>query len=478
MYIRDIYAINTKEVFRMIAPHRKIVQLSALLTTAVVMAACSPNEIAPNTGSIETEGQTGALADSEIKVGRDVFANTSLNARSAPEVGDNVVGKLGPNDKVQIVDAKVIGANKFIGVQVQETSGTIPAGQTVYVSADYLNPTRTASELKSEVFVVTNIATEKVRVYKRCAPGEGCLNKVIFEQDVVAGEDEGGTRTDVGTYTVKSWTKFYETSPYPAWYRPGYPAVPRPGADRTDWFASKYMARPGQQMRGAFGWYTVMVGPNPNGQWMHGTAGWGADKKNFILFKDSFWGGIVNLFTSIRSHGCTRIDNESIAYIRQIVPPGSVYVKLYAKEAARNPNQAKATASWNYILTKNGYGAVNNHQLADRNQVLSAGTPRDQWIEEGTLTYSTTAKAVTGDVYRLRNFKGVYVVDEGTTVDYQHPAGISVGGQGRSLPAFMISNDRNYVAASGSGSSGPSSSGGGSSWGNTGVSYDYGDPVR
>lgn len=449
------------------APHRKIAQLSALLATAVLMAACAPNEVAPNTGSIETEGQTGALAPSQAQAGRQVFTNTALNARSAPELGDNVIGKLNPNDKVEIVDSQMIGGNNFIGVKVIESSSDVPTDRVVYISADYLNPTRSESELNSKVFVVTNIATEKVRVYKRCAPGEGCANKVIFEQDVVNGEDDDGTRTDVGTYAVTSWTKFYETGPYPAWYRPSYPPVPKPGADRLDWLSSSVMPGGKGDMRGAFGWYTMKVGPNPNGQWMHGTAGWGADKKSFIAFKDSFWGGILNIFTSIRSHGCTRIDNESIAFLRQIIPVGSVYVKLYAKEAVRNPRAGNSMGSWNYIMTKNGYGQVNNHQLADRDQVLSSGTPRGEWIEEGTLSYSTSAKANTGDLYGIgdRNFRGVYIVDEGTTVDYQHPAGLSVGGQGRSLPSFMISNDRSYTMASGSSSSGGSSSstGGGSS---------------
>jgi hypothetical protein len=31
----------------------------------------------------------------------------------------------------------------------------------------------------NRLFVVTNVATEKLRVYERCLPAEGCVNRMI-----------------------------------------------------------------------------------------------------------------------------------------------------------------------------------------------------------------------------------------------------------------------------------------------------------
>jgi hypothetical protein len=108
-------------------------------------------------------------------------------------------------------------------------------------------------------------------------------------------------------------------------------------------------------------------------------------------------------------------------------------------------------------MTINGGGVTNNHELADRNAVLANGTPPSQWIEEGQLSINQYPHVVTfnpqernsagGNLYGIqtKNFRGVFLVDEGTVVDYQHPAGLDVGGfSDHSLPSFMISTDQNY----------------------------------
>ncbi len=397
-----------------------------------------------------------------------------MRIRTSPEVNDsNLIGVLELNDKVEILDASRQGSQDFVKVKVVSTSGSIPAGTTAYLSANYLNdspakPSGSSGEAANTTIIV-NVASDKARVYKRCAPGEGCVNKMIIQQDVVNGEDEKGTRTDLGVYRITNWVKFYETMPkYAAWYKEGYVAPPAPNADRTAWIGNKKYSM-GSQMRGAFGWYTFHVGPNNNGQWMHGTAGWGADKKDFILFRNSFLGKLVSLFASIDSHGCTRIDNESIAFIRSVAPVGSRYLKVYSKEAVRDQSRSgysQEKKRYDYIITKNGAQVSNNHELATRDVVLSNGTPSDRWIEEGTLQYSAYPDPVPfkskggtkgSDRYGVGSgsMTGVFLVDEGTFVGYRHPqhaklgiGGLYDGGRPAALPSNHVSEDTNYTTLS------------------------------
>jgi hypothetical protein len=205
--------------------------------------------------------------------------------------------------------------------------------------------------------------------------------------------------------------------------------------------------------RGAFGWYTAMPGPNAYNQWTHGTLGWGKDGTKYIDATRSFW---ANVFTDPRSHGCTRTDNPSIAYIRTIVPVGTPLIKIYAKEGYLDkdrrgyPEQKK---TWDYILTKNGVRV--DGQTADRQQVLATGTPPDQWLEEGIYQADVHPDAKpfkkngnaksgkTGNVYELKEsaLQGVFLVDAGLLVNYRHPDALLRGGYADILlPPFVISS--------------------------------------
>ncbi|MEK7355144.1 MAG: L,D-transpeptidase [Bdellovibrionota bacterium] len=453
--------------------------ISMALVASVLTACSQPNaeNISPldgpvNTGADDIEAQTGVLAAANLKVGFQAFVSSErVRVRATPEVSDsNLLGVLELNDKVEIVDPARQGSQDFVKVKVVSSSAGIASGTIAYMSANYLNDSpakpQGASGEAVNTTIIVNVANDKVRVYKKCAPGEGCVNRMVIQQDVVNGQNDGGTRTDLGVYRITSWVKFYETMPkYAAWYKEGYPAPPAPGADRTKWLGNKKYSV-GSQMRGAFGWYTLHVGPNNNGQWMHGTAGWGADKKDFILFRHSFMGQLVGLFASIDSHGCTRVDNESIAFIRSIAPVGTRYLKVYAKEGVRDANRSgysKEKKRFDYIITKNGAQVTNNHELANREIVLANGTPRDRWIEEGTLEYSAypnpvpfKAKGGTkgSDRYKIGAgpMSGVFLVDEGTFVDYQHPrhdkvsiGGLYDGGRPSALPSNHVSQDRNFT---------------------------------
>lgn len=466
--------IETEEVkgFKMSIYH-KVVHIPALMAASLLIAACSPESHQPDssaateTGDPQIEMQYGALTDSETRPGAEVYvAADRLRVRTSPETNEsNIAGVLDVNDRVEIVSAEKVGPQEFVQIRIVTSKNTELVGQTLYTSAKYLNATQVPLDTNraraSKYFMVINLATEKLRVYRQCEAREDCVNKMVFEQDVVGGEDDDGTRTDVGVFRITSWEKFYEIKgTYPAWYRPGYPDVPKPGASMRKWFSKKYMPNRKGDMRGAFGWYTAKIGPNPRGQWVHGTAGWGSDKKKFILFKQKLRARFVNLFASIRSHGCVRIDNESIAYLRSLLPVGTTVVKIYAKEGLRRSNPVGYSSTlgrWPYVMTKNHAGVTNNHELAEAASVYSSGTPVSQWLEQGTLELdqypdpvpfnSRRSKSLGGDLYKLGEsaMRGVFLVDEGTVVDYRHPHQLYTGGyRDQVVPSTMLTSDRSY----------------------------------
>lgn len=436
--------------------------MATLLVGAfLVLTACSNNEskneeASPHTGYADIENQVTPVADqisAKAASGSVAYVYSErVRARKSPEVKeDNLAGVLDINDQVKIVDATPVGAEKFVKVQVAASKG-IAVGQVVYVSSKYLSATKRvlkkAEAAPLKYYMVQNLATEKVRIYERVAHNEVYTNKLVFEADMIAGEDDDGTRSNVGIYRIESWQKFYEdgAKKYPAWYNPNYPMVPEAGSSRANWFSSSYMPAGRGDARGAFGWYTALVGPNASAQWTHGTMGWGADHDEFITYKTGFSAKILNLFTSIRSHGCTRLDNEAIAYIRHLLPVGSTMVKIYAREALLNknlPGYSKQKLPWEYILTKTGYGKSGG-QTADAATVLAAKTPQSEWIEQGTYFVDQYPDYKEGNLYDIKEhrFKGLFLVDDGTLYGYEHPVGIERGGmKDQAFPNYMMFYD-------------------------------------
>ncbi|MCB0420530.1 MAG: L,D-transpeptidase, partial [Bdellovibrionales bacterium] len=285
---------------------------------------------------------------------------------------------------------------------------------------------------------------------KMCDDGN-CAHKMVFETDIVVGE-HGKNESVTGYFHVTSWHKFYQDAAglYPSWYDPNYPAVPSPSEGASAW--TKNLPYKGASVRGAFGWFAAKVGPNSHYQWTHGTIGWGSNKQEFI---EATRGWLANLFLDPRSHGCTRTDNESIAYIRHLIDVGTPLIKVYAKEAFADPylrNYSEQKGEWDYIMTKNGVRV--DGQKPDREEVLSAGTPRSQWLEEGTyrvdryptakpfLKGSMGAKSSeNGNVYALdhKDMRGVLLIDEGRLVGYKKPVKVGRGGYSNQLlPAFAV----------------------------------------
>ncbi len=61
-----------------------------------------------------------------------------------------------------------------------------------------------------------------------------------------------------------------------------------------------------------------------------------------------------------------------------------------------------------------------------------------------------TPVAVEGNLYKVpaSELKGVFLVDEGRVVGYQHPKSLKVGGHAdRKLPSLVLSSDTSYTLA-------------------------------
>jgi hypothetical protein len=214
------------------------------------------------------------------------------------------------------------------------------------------------------------------------------------------------------------------------------------------------------KVRGAFGWYTALVGPNAHNQWTHGTLGWGVDKDKYIRATRGFW---ANLFTDPRSHGCTRTDNETIAYLRHLLPVGTPLIKVYAVENLADSNVSRSgdpSADWKYILTKRGV-RTSGGEDSDRDQVLAKAGPESDWLEQGTYSVhlSPTLKKFksgsfgaksgkNGNVYGLdqKDMRGEFLIDQGLLSNYSHPVSLTIGGYGGDAMPGFVQSDKSQLS--------------------------------
>lgn len=434
---------------------------------------------APHTGDLEEESSFGNAfplnsfgninslkSNLNFDISKTYYVKPArLRVRSGPNLDSEILGVLARNTEVKLVTGELIG--EFIEIEISAEDTGITTSEKYYTAYNYLSLETVEVEEPSFIskhFMIQNIATEKLRVYRRDCTEGVCKNILILETDMAVGEDVAETRTALGHYKVRSWHKFYQDGKgiYPSWYDPNFPPTPPAGSGVLKWTKNKYLPDnyPQASVRGAFGWYTLKVGPNSYSQWTHGTLGWGSDKKKYIRAAKGFW---ANLFTDPRSHGCSRTDNESIAYIRELIPVGSKLIKVYAKEAYGDPHLSSYSehpSYWNYILTKNGVRI--DGQRADREHVLSSGTSSSQFIEEGTYEidsypeafafYSGSSgarKGTNGNVYAFdhEDMQGVFLVDKGQLVNYRHPSSLKVGGYKDQLfpPEVIASKDTPYT---------------------------------
>lgn len=402
------------------------------------------------------------------------ISSNSVRVRATPEATGKILGELSLNDTVKVIDPANIFNEKFIEINIVHTYDPIVKSEKYFINTDYLSPKLVDyKEFVGKYFVVVNIATETLRLYERVCPDNSCPHKMLMETEVVVGEDvnhakeeKGKGRSILGSYRVTGWTKFYQDPEghYPAWYRDGYPDMPPADANWNDWFSRKVMPidengkREGK-MRGAFGWYTAFVTPEAYGQWTHGTLGWGADKDKFIKRVKKT---LINVISDPRSSGCTRNNNEAIAFIRQMIEVGAPIIKIYAKEEILDPtlsNYPQPTTPWNYVLTKSKNQAVDRSdvmkalgvtdadldsywaaKLAGGEMILDPKSPLSQVIEVGTYDRDTHPDVIAytpgedlskferkigrkGNVYGIKSneMHGVFYIDAGLLDGYAHP---------------------------------------------------------
>ena len=402
------------------------------------------------------------------------ISSNSVRIRSAPDNTGKTLGELSLNDTVKIINPSVIYNQKYVEISIAHTYDPIVKSEKYFVSTEFLSPKIVDyKDFVGKYFVVVNVATETIRLYERVCADNSCPNKMVMESEVVVGEDidhpkeeKGKGRSILGSYRVTGWSKFYQDPEghYPAWYKDGYPAIPGIESSWSEWFSKKAMpldkdGKPEGKMRGAFGWYTAFVEPEPFGQWTHGTLGWGEDKDKYIKRVKK---PLINVVSDPRSSGCTRNNNEAIAFLRQMIDVGAPIIKIYAKEEVLDPTYSQypnATAEWKYVLTKNRNHAVDHSEVvkslgiseadldafwvakrAGGEMILDPKSPLNQIIEVGTYERDTHPDAIEytpgeklnkfnrkvgrkGNVYGIKSneMHGKFYVDAGMLEEYAHP---------------------------------------------------------
>ncbi len=298
-------------------------------------------------------------------------------------------------------------------------------------------------------FAVLNVATEKLRLYQKGR--SGYPHKLILETDMAVGHNSPGNRTILGEFEVVEWIKFYEDPlrNYPSFYNPAYVAPPDVGAPLSAWLSKSLLPGGRGLVRGMFGWYTAVLGPNADHNGMHGTWGWGADGNRFISALRS---GRYDDNLRVATRGGVRVENRAIALLRELLVPGAKVFSIYAREAYSRPEpEIRANGrvgTWPWALTADGINQVDGSR-AGLNSIKARRVPRHMIIDEGVFEFDQTPTAVpltnaknphaSGNAYRLQksSLKGVFLVDVGLTLNYVHPKELKVGGRKKALPGFF-----------------------------------------
>ena len=433
-------------------------QFALAFTLALgALVACSPAKWretenmtpAPFTADPHTERQTTPHQAGDFNNGDKGYVRPGrICARKTPdetcEQTDTIIEQ---NDEITVVDPTPKGDQGLIEVEVTDKDKPdAPLGPIYippqYISKEPVSPPREEADA-DRYFVVQNIATEKLRVYENCG-GRSCAHRLVLETDMVVGQNEKHRRSLLGSYRITKWFKFYEDydNEYPSWFNPTYPAIPRAGADLKDWTKKDLLPRSSASVRGAFGWYTAFIGPNADEQWTHGTWGWGADGDKFIQALRS---SPLDQNSLLASHGCSRVENQAIAYMREILPPGTKLIKIYAREAKLKDVVGKQT-QWPWTLTKSDVDKENGSSAhpsftEDESEVLESG------VYNVNSQPTVVALTVGGDPHRngnsyeipLSSFQGRFLIDQGRLEDYRHPKNLEVGGHAdKTLPSVVL----------------------------------------
>ncbi len=384
----------------------------------------------------------------EITVGSTIMAHDRYQ-RIYTKNGDDYtyVTMIARLDRIKVLDLNGDDSNPYIKVEVESSVDRRLVGKTYYTRIIGLSEYEDYKNFDADVYMVQNIATEKLRVYQRICKDYSCPPKMIFETDFVSGEKNGDPtfsyNTQVGSYRIFEWEKFYQDrgtgGHYPSWFDPTYPDVPDKDASWSKWFKDDVMpwesceTVDGERkcshdgmMRGAFGWYTALVEPHyGTGQWTHGTIGWAESSQDMIKTAkgENLIGSLASIFTSLRSSGCSRVSNPSIAFLKHILPVGTPLIKIYALEAYQDQASMERnyrvgqTSTWEFTLTKDGVRKKGEEATsAHRNYVEELGLDTfDNVIEAGSYEFNIYPTVVQYQ-YKPRK-RGGYKITKGCVED-------------------------------------------------------------
>ena len=402
---------------------------STLLAAAVIaqLTSCGQakwQEMSRRTGDPVAEQQVTNTTPKDLQNGESVFTNPDriITVNTPDESPEDSSEALERGTEVEVIDNTPQGPEELVKVQPKASPEETEPPKPVYIPAKYIS--KKPVNKNDRYFVVENIATERLRVYERCTTSAACAHRLVFETEMVAGEDtpDRQRRSLVGSFVIDSWTKFYEdvNRKYPSWLQVNGPELPAPGASLEDWVSLNLIPKGynSKETRAAFGWFTAKIRPNADEQWTHGTWGHGADGDKFIK--------AVKASNDLRvmSHGCTRVENQAIALMHEMLPAGTKLIKIYAKESVANADApAQEPMAWDWILTADG--------ARKSGQPMSAANVKSTKIlEKGTFSPNQKAVAHSGNVYKINEneFRGTFVVDEGRFENYEHPTSLAKGG--------------------------------------------------
>ncbi|MBF8277153.1 MAG: spvB [Candidatus Brocadiaceae bacterium] len=185
--------------------------------------------------------------------------------------------------------------------------------------------------------MVVDIAKDKAYLYSK-KDGKLILENTISVKsgDTSGKPEEGYAKTKIGLFKVTEIHKDYTTKKYPV-------------KNNDTIFGS------------AFGAYTLKMGPDADGQWMHGTTALGTL---------SVWTGFGQ-----GSHGCVRTSNSSITDIAQGVKIGTPILRIYTKD--NNPYQFKDSGATAFDPTTATLKSSDSSKLLGPTEAPSGGDKKD-----------------------------------------------------------------------------------------------------
>src|SRR5690606_35999740 len=98
----------------------------------------------------------------------------------------------------------------------------------------------------------------------------------------------------------------------------------------------------------------------------------------------------------LASDGSTRVENQAIALMREILPAGTKVIKVYAREVYSEPEhiaQSKGrTHTWDWILTTEDANFIGGAS-AGKLGVLEREVPREMVLDKGRFRFNSTPVA-------------------------------------------------------------------------------------